>query len=137
MLENLRISLLQSNNAPAFLQLLVPPERIALHDHTYCSRHSSTSQPTQSQSEVVHEEIPSEFQVILDSASTLIFTRESLNISLEERERIEQNTREQAQSQLWYQVRARRITASACGKILLSKRNDRSFVNIYLVSKAL
>ena len=48
LLENLRISLLQSNNAPAFLQLLVPPERIALHDHTYCSRHSSTSQPTKS-----------------------------------------------------------------------------------------
>ena len=60
LLENLRISLSQSNNASAFLQLLVAPEHIALHDHTYCSRHSSTSQPTHSQSEAVHEEeIPS------------------------------------------------------------------------------
>ena len=58
------------------------------------------SQPTHSQSETVHKEISNEIQVILDSASTPVFTKESLNIGLAERERIEQNTREQAQSQL-------------------------------------
>ena len=34
LLENLRISLLESTNASAFLQLLVAPEHIAMHDHT-------------------------------------------------------------------------------------------------------
>ena len=68
----------------------------ASHDYTYGSRHSSTSQPTQSRSEAVHEEIPSEIQVILDSVSTPVFTIESLNISLVERERIEQDTRKKS-----------------------------------------
>ena len=121
LLENLRVSLLQSSNASAFLQLLVAPEHIALHDHTYCSKHSLLSQPTHGQSEAVQEEVPREIQAILDSVLTPVFTRECLNISMEERERIEEYTREQAQSQLWYLVRARRITASLCGKIICQK----------------
>ena len=121
LLENLRISLLQSSNASAFLQLLVAPEHIAMHDHTYCSKHTSLLQPTYSQSNTLQEEVPSAIQVILDSVSSLVFTREDLNISLEERDRIEGKTREQAQSPLWYLVRARRITASLCGKIICQK----------------
>ena len=94
------------------------------------------SQVTHSQSEAVLKEIPSEIQVrILDSASTPVFTRESLNISLVERERIEQNTREQAQSQLWYLVRARRITALACGKILCQKEMTEALLKSVLYPK--
>ena len=122
LLENLRISLLESSNASAFLQLLVAPEHIATHDHTYCSKDTSLSQPTHSQLKTLQEEVPSEIQVILDSASTPVFTKEDLNISLEERERIEENTREQAQSILWHLVRIRRITASLCGKIICQKQ---------------
>ena len=77
LLENLRISLLQSSNTSAFLQLLVAPEYIAMHDHTYCSKHTSLSQPTYSQSNTLQEEVPNAIQVILDSAS--VFTREDLN----------------------------------------------------------
>ena len=44
LLENLRISLLQSNNASAFLQLLVAPEHIALHDHTLLLNVTSNTQ---------------------------------------------------------------------------------------------
>ena len=121
LLENLRISLLQSSNASAFLQLLVAPEHIAMHDHTYCSKHTSLSQPMYSQSNTLQEEVPSAIQLILDSVSSLVFTREDLNISLEERDRIEGKTREQAQSPLWYLVRTRRITASLCGKIICQK----------------
>ena len=58
LLENLRISLLQSNNASAFLQLLVAPEHIAMHDHTYSSKHTSLSQPMYSQSNTLQEEVP-------------------------------------------------------------------------------
>jgi len=35
LLENLRSTLLQSNCLSAFLQLLVAPKEVALHDHTY------------------------------------------------------------------------------------------------------
>ena len=91
-------------------------------DHTYCSKDTSLSQPTHSQLKTLQEEVPNEIQVILDSVSTPVFTKEDLNISLEERERIEDNTKEQAQSPLWHLVRARRITASLCGEIICQKQ---------------
>ena len=135
LLENLRVSLLQSTNASAFLQLLVAPQYIALHDHTYCSKHSSLSQPIHSQSEAMQEEVPSEIQAILSSVSTPVFTQESLNVSLEERERIEEDMREQAQSWLWYLVRARRITASTCGKIIHQKEMTPALLKSILYPK--
>ena len=93
---------MQSSNASAFLQLLVALQHIAMHDCTYCSKDTLLSQLMYSQSKTPQEEIPSEIQIILDSASSPVFTREDLNITIEERERIEGNTREQAQSPLWY-----------------------------------
>ena len=107
-----------------------------MRDHTYCSKDTSLSQPTHSQLKTLQEEVLSEIQVLLDSASTPVFTKEDLNISLEERERIGENTREQAQSPLWHLVSKRRITTSVWENNL-SKANDISFVDICLVSKTL
>ena len=135
LLENLRISLLQSSNASAFLQLLVAPEHIAMHNHTYCSKDTSLSQPTHSQLKTLQEKIPSEIQTILDSASSPVFTREDLNVSLEDRERIEENIREQAQSPLWYLVKARRTTASLCRKIVCQKEMTSALLISVLYSK--
>ena len=75
LLENLRIALLQSSNASAFLQLLIALQHIAIHDGTYCSKDTLLSQPMYSQSNMPQEEIPSEIQVMLDSASSPVFTR--------------------------------------------------------------
>ena len=106
-----------------------------MHNHTYCSKHTSLSQPMYSQSNTLQEEVPSAIQVILDSVSSSVFTREDLNISLEERDRIEGKTREQAQSPLWYLVRARRITASLCGKIICQKEMTPALLISVLYSK--
>ena len=118
LLENLRVSLLQSNYTSAFLQLLVAPEHVALHDHTYCSHNTSTLQLTSSQSDLSQENNLSEIQDIPESVSASVFQKNSLVVTLDEREQIEVATREQTQSHLWYIVRARRITGSTCGKIL-------------------
>ena len=118
LLENLRVSLLQSNYTSAFLQLLVAPEHVALHDHTYCSHNTSTLQLTSSQSDLSQENNLSEIQDILESVSASVFQKNSLVVTLDEREQIEVATREQTQSHLWYIVRARRITGSTSGKIL-------------------
>ena len=51
LLEHLRVSLLQSNHSHAFLQLLIAPISIALHDHTYaltCSTSESVVLPEES-----------------------------------------------------------------------------------------
>lgn len=80
-----------------------------------------------SQSEAV---IPSEIQAILDSVSTPVFTKKSLNVGREERERIEEDTREQA-------VTAVVSSQSSMWENTLSKGDNRSFINIGPVSKAL
>ena len=117
LVENLRVSLLQTNHMSAFLQLLVAPEHVALHDHTYCLHNTSALQLS-SQSELSQESDLSEIQDILDSVSASVFQKESLIVTNDKREEIEVATREQRQSQLWYLVRTRRITGSTCGKIL-------------------
>ena len=83
----------------------------------------------------MQEVIPSEIQAILSFASTSVFTRESLNVSPGERERIEEDTRKQAQSRLWYLVRARRITASTCGKIICQKEMTLALLKSVLYPK--
>ena len=73
---------------------------------------------TSNQSDLSQENNLSEIQDILESVSASVFQKNSLVVTLDEREQIEVATREQTQSHLWYIVRARRITGSTCGKIL-------------------
>lgn len=128
-----RVSLLQTNHTSTFLQLLVAPEHVALHDHTYCS-HSTCGLQLSNESELSQENNLSEIQDILDSVSVSVFQKESLMVTLDEREDIEVATREQSQSQLWYLVHTRRITGSTCGKILCQHDNyDNSFAKICFI----
>lgn len=77
----------------------------------------------------------SEIQDILDSVSVSIFQKQSLMVTLDEREDIEVATREQRQSQLWYLVRTRRITDSTCGKILCQHDRTTALLKSVLYSK--
>ena len=76
---------------------------------------------TSSQSDLSQENNLSEIQDIPESVSASVFQKNSLVVTLDEREQIEVATREQTQSHLWYIVRARRITGSTCGKILCQR----------------
>ena len=105
-----------------------------MHDHTYCSKHTSLSQPTHSQLKTLQGKVPSEIQAILDSASSPVFTREDLNVSLEERERIEENTREQAVTSA-VSSQSKKNNCLPMWEDNLSKGNDISFVDISLVFK--
>ena len=49
-------------------------------------------------------------------------TRKMFNVSSAERKNIEMRTRGQFNSPEWFVVRARRISGSKCGKILLQKK---------------
>jgi len=75
LLENLRATLLQSNCSSAFLQLLVAPKEVALHDHTYCCSDNEPSQQPPCHSELSEENNLSEIQSILDSLITLSLQR--------------------------------------------------------------
>ena len=110
-------------NAPSALShLLVAPEHVVLHDHTYCSKCTNPPQPSlnnETPSESVNNiNIITEIQQIIDAVHTVTFTKESLNVTSQERDNIEKATREQRQTHLWHFMRYQRITGSTCGKIL-------------------
>ena len=63
-------------------------------------------------------------------------TKAALNVSMEEREKIERETRDQT-SQLWYYMRSRRITGSKCGRILCQTKKTISLVTQCLYPKPL
>ena len=121
LLENLRVTLLGLNAPSALSQLLVAPEHIALHDHTYCSKATILSPPSlnnETPSESINNINITEIQQLIDAVHTVTFTKESLNVTSQERYNIESATREQARTHLWHFIRSRRITGSTCGKIL-------------------
>ena len=123
LLENLRVTLLGLKAPSAFSQLLVAPEHVALHDHTYYSKNTNPPQPAlnnETPSESVNNvNNISEIQHIIQNAEHITtFTKESLNVTSQERDNIEIATREQSCTHLWHLIRSRRITGSTCGKIL-------------------
>ena len=119
LLENLRVTLLGLNSPSALSQLLVAPEHVALHDHTYYSKSTNPSHNDETPSESVNNvSIITDIQQIIDAEDTVTFTKESLNVTSQERDDIEIVTREQSRTYLWHLIRSRRITGSTCGKIL-------------------
>ena len=115
--EKLRVDLLDANPSCALLQLLVPPVSVALHDHNYlCTNGLSTSNHTISS--VSDQECDSEFPSIVETHQDPVSIKKSMNVTLEQRSRIEKETRSQSKSFQWFAVRTRRITGSTCGKIL-------------------
>ena len=107
-LEQLRLNLLSVDHRCGILQQLIPSDKYLKHDHTYCSsvqvRSNSETPVSNAQIEVTDEE---KLQIHFE-----------LTVSAERRLEIEFLTRRQAETPLWYSVRAKRITGSKCGKIL-------------------
>ena len=127
--EKFRCDLLSLKEPPAFLDSLVPSVEKIKHDHTYSQlpsaelEHNVNLQPLE---ELVTDlecnvNIPS---YTLDDETVVMcaVTKASLNVSSQERERIEVETRGQSSQKEWYTVRAKRITGSKCGKILCQKK---------------
>ena len=136
LLENMRVLLLQCTPPPAFLQLLVAPEHVAMHDHDYSSQDGVLQQPASTLAGVtLEQEEFSDVRNMLACALPPAFSKESLNVTASERVDIEAGTREQARSTLWHLVRARRITGSTCGKILCQQHPTPALLKSVLYRK--
>ena len=119
--EHLRTNLL--NEGSVFTQILVPLVSVALHDHNRYSKSSSNgvcsaTSTTQTDSSFQHHH--QEFTIVLGQRCAKIM-KENLNVTKDEREKIEETTRSQSKSSEWFAARAWRITGSTCGKILCQK----------------
>lgn len=133
-IETLRCDLLALNQPLAFLDILVPSADKVRHDHTY-------SLPPQDDVPTVNVECDDESDeqdisfCPLDKYESDV--KCSLNVSLEERERIERETRGQSSQQDWYVIRSKRITGSKCGRILNQKKKTVSLLRQCLYPKPL
>ena len=112
-----RLDLLTYNHQCAMLQLLVPPISKVEHDHTYA--HSSCHEQLSGSQNSLMVNTDTEFK-LTSAIKEHIITE--LTVTTIERQDIEQRTRQQSNSVLWHQVRARRITGSKCGRILCAKK---------------
>ena len=110
--EHLRTDLL--NEGSVFTQILVPLVSVALHDHNRYSKSSSNgvcsaTSTTQTDSSFQHHH--QEFTIVLGQRCAKIM-KENLNVTKDEREKIEETTRSQSKSSEWFAARAWRITGS-------------------------
>lgn len=121
--EKLRADMLRFNPTCGLLQLLV---EVAMHDHEYTGNSNSL------RANGIEPSPSSENSLALLSEETCPpFIKEFLNVTPEERNKIEKETQPQFKSFLWYSERARRITGSRCGKILCQKmKTDALLISI-------
>ena len=63
------------------------------------------------------------------------FTKDSLNVTAKEREKIKTINRDQSQSAQWYIARSKRITGSTCGRILMQHTPTPASLSAVLYSK--
>ena len=130
--EQLRCSLLALNKPCAFLHILVPGVKKVLHDHSYTRfLHPDKSAPPVNVSEEPNT-TPAYTARVLD-IDTIVNFKDTLQVSSSDRYRIEEDTRQQSSSKEWFLVRARRITPSICGRILIQhKKNTLSPLPVFV-----
>ena len=145
LLEEFRCNLLTINQPCAFLDILIPPIKIIDHDHTYAaSQHtenvhvnnsSITTTPT-----IIHNSeddecphVPKDERMALEC----LIAKHILNVTSEERLKLERDTRNQSSEPQWHSLRCKRITGSKCGRILCQKKITVALITYCLYPKPL
>ena len=115
-LEQLRLNLSIDHHC-AILQQLIPSNKYLKHDHTHCKPMSNETPTSEVVSPLTTNSGEINYRcVALAEEKQQVYIE--LTVSPERRLEIEFLTRQQTETPLWYEVRARRITASNGGKIL-------------------
>ena len=136
-LDILRADLLNINQRCAFNCILVPCSERALHDHTYSRQFegdASESDPVSSHQLPIPAICPFDAEEMKERCKTI---KQGLQVSSEVRRKIEQATRLQAQCNLWYEVRQKRVTGYKCGQILGQKARTPALLKSVLYNKLL
>ena len=122
--ETLRCNLQSLSHPCAFLDILVPSVDKVIHDHTYSLQPSKSSMVTVSRQLEMSESSISSYPMNDELRALCVRAKEALNISQDERERIEVKTQHQSSQPEWHSERSKRITGSKCGKILCQKKEE-------------
>ena len=128
---------------PALLTILVPSTAKISHDHTYAkqsdvftSDEGNNDTVPQENNDTVQEEIQHYFvKCYEDTLISKILN--SLQLTSEQRQSLEEQTRSQSDSCLWHYARAYCITGSKCGQILLQKDKLRLCFGLFYIQNHL
>ena len=138
-LEELLCNLLKLENAPAFLNIVMPSLSKINHDHCYCKVTRETSDDDSTEASVeTNEPVPSscanfiDIQPVESPEETIL---EQIILTADERVTLELNTGTQSDSEIWHDARRLRITGSKCGHILLQKQKTVSLLQFCIYPK--
>ena len=131
-LERLRCDLQDLSQPCGLLNIIVPSIEKVEHDHSYCCK--STSKP----SPAYNSTVPADYNMSLSIPMQVVTEEqvlESFQVTAEERQSIEKDTRNQSSSSKWHNVRHRRITGSKCGRIIIQKEKTVALLQFCLYPK--
>ena len=135
--ETLRCSLLGLNKPCAFLHVLVPDVVKIEHDHTYCSKRTTTTNAPSSSMLATSTDDHVNYRTRELSSDDIAIRKKSFNVSTALQDSIEERTRKQFQTEEWHRLRVQRITSSTCGLILTQKKKTVALLRQCLYSKPL
>ena len=136
-LDILRTDLLNINQHSALNCILVPCCERALHEHTYSRQlegDTSESVPEASYPLPTPAICPFDAEEMKERCKTI---KQGLQVSSEVRQKIEQATCLQAQCNVWYEVRQKRVTGYKCEQILGQKTRTPALLRSVLYNKPL
>lgn len=115
------------------LQIIVPSIKTIEHDHSYFGHKGSS--PFVHHSTVQEMHVLNNIIGLSESSRSPQSEKRKLNVTSEQRRHIEEKTRSQSSSSHWFDVRARRITASKCGRIICQQQRTDALLLDVLYSK--
>ena len=127
--EKLQVDLTNESGNSAFLQILIPPLCVALHDHDQYAKTGEDTLIIQHSNCQSNQQMQEGDVILIQSSQrSAKCIKDSLNVTAEERARIELVTRSQSKSCEWTEARAWRITGSKCGKILCQRESTEALL---------
>ena len=130
--ETLRCDLLAINKPCGFTNIIVPSVEKIRHDHTYATQLGAMC------TSVSDENACSSGQLPVVSKPTKVTAEEilsRLHLDDEKRRLLEENTRAQSATPLWFQARQNRITGSKCGRIIEQKQKTNALLQFVIYPK--
>ena len=118
-IEKLRCDLLKTSQPCGFLNVLIPTKEKIDHDHSYYSKSTYVPSVPNTCDECDPRELLTVVEKKLITPENIL---ENLSLGPKERLELEEQTKDQSSSSLWFSARQNRITGSKCGRILIQQR---------------
>ena len=130
--EKLRCDLLTINKPCGFSNILIPSVEKIVHDHTYSTQSASVHISDKSISVCGSEEIPKLCEDPKISAEEIL---QRMHLDSQQRDMLEEKTRTQSSSSLWFEARRNRITGSKCGRVIKQKEKTKALLHFVMYPK--